>query len=199
MRRVAALATAGSFLLTSAAFAAEAVKTVPPQIDFANPLLKSQVVWLGLIFLALYLLLANWALPQVAQVLETRAARIKKDLDAAMTAKAEADAAVAELTAATRKAHAEAQAAINAAVDTAKAEAAALAAAANDRLNAQLAAAEARISAARAAAVGALREVATSATTDLVTRLAGFTPATAVINAAVINAAVDHALTARAA
>jgi F-type H+-transporting ATPase subunit b len=194
VRRVAAIATAGSFLLTSAAFAAEAAKTIPPQIDFGNPLLKSQVVWLGLIFLALYLLLANWALPQVARVLETRAARIKLDLDAAMVAKAAADAAVAELTAATRKAHAEAQAAINTAVEAAKAEAAALAATANDRLNAQLAAAEARIASARAAAVGALRDVALTATTDVVTRLAGFTPDTAVI-----NAAVDHALTARAA
>jgi F0F1-type ATP synthase membrane subunit b/b' len=139
VRRVSAIVAAGLFLLTSAADAAEAAKVVPPQIDFANPLLLSQVVWLGLIFLALYLLLSGWALPQVAQVLETRAARIRTDLDAALAAKTAANAAVAELTVATAKARAEAQVAINSAVDAAKAEAAAMAAAANDRLAAQLA------------------------------------------------------------
>lgn len=194
MRRVSAIVAAGSFLLTSAAHAAEAAKAVPPQIDFANPLLLSQVVWLGMIFLALYLLLSGWALPQVAQVLETRAARIKTDLDAALAAKTAANAAVADVTAATAKARADAQIAINSAVDAAKAEAAASAAAANERLAAQLAEAEARIAAGRSAAFAALRDVAGIATTDVVTRLAGVTP-----EAGVINAAVDHALAARAA
>ena len=147
-----------------------------------------------MIFLALYLLLSGWALPQVAQVLETRAARIRTDLDAALAAKTAANAAVAELTVATAKARAEAQVAINSAVDAAKAEAAAMAAAANDRLAAQLAEAEARIAAGRTAAFAALRDVAGTATTDVVTRLAGFAP-----DGQVINAAVDHALTARAA
>ena len=69
-----------------------------------------------------------------------------------------------------------------------------MAAAANDRLAAQLAEAEARIAAGRTAAFAALRDVAGTATTDVVTRLAGFAP-----DGQVINAAVDHALTARAA
>lgn len=195
MRRLNALLTAGSFLLlTSAAYAAEAVKALPPQIDFANPLTRSQVVWLFIIFFTLYLLLDRWALPQVGEVLEARAARIAADLDAARAAKAQSDTAVAELTAATRKAHAEAQAQIAGAVDTAKSDAAEAAKVANARLDHQLAEAEKRIDAAKAASVGALRDVARTTTADVVTRLAGFAPDTAIV-----DNAVDRALAARAA
>lgn len=196
MRRLAALMTAGSaLLLSSAVYAAEvAEKKLPPQIDFANPLTKSQVVWLGIIFLALYLLLDHWALPQVGGVLEARASRIEADLDAARAAKASADAAVAEFTAVTRKAQADAMAEVTGAVEAAKAEAAAQAAIANQRLEQQLADAEKRIEAAKAASVGALHEVAIATTTDVVTRLAGFAP-----DASVIEHAVGRALTARAA
>jgi len=177
------------------AFAAEKVeKILPPQIDFANPLTKSQVVWLGIIFFALYLLLARWALPQVGEVLAARSARIGADLDAARAAKASADEAVAELTAATRHAQAEALAEVTGAVDAAKAQAAVQAVIANTRLEKQLADAEARINAARVASVGALNDVALSATADVVTRLAGFTP-----DASLVEHAVGRALAARAA
>lgn len=187
------LASTGILLISSAAQAAEEKKGMP-QLDFANPLTLSQVVWLAIIFFTLYLLLSRWALPQVAAVLESRAARIAGDLDAARDAKAAADGAVAELTAATRKAQAEAQASVSTAVDAAKAEAAVKANAANAKLEAQLAEAEQRIAAARAAALGALRGVAATATADVVTRLAGITaePST-------IEQAVDRALAARAA
>ncbi len=187
------LASTGILLISSAAQAAEEKKGMP-QLDFANPLTLSQVVWLAIIFFTLYLLLSRWALPQVAAVLESRAARIAGDLDAARDAKAAADGAVAELTAATRKAQAEAQASVSTAVDAAKAEAAVKANAASAKLEAQLAEAEQRIAAARAAALGALRGVAATATADVVTRLAGITaePST-------IEQAVDRALAARAA
>jgi F-type H+-transporting ATPase subunit b len=193
VRGIASLASAGMILLTSSAYAEEAQKGMP-QLDFANPLTISQVVWLAIIFFALYLLLSRWALPQVESVLEARAGTIAADLDAARAAKAEADAAMAEMMAATHKAQADAQAQVTSAVDAAKAEAAAQAVVANAKLDAQLAAAEQRIATARAAALGALREVATTTTTDVVTRLAGFTPDTATI-----DGAVGRALAARAA
>jgi F-type H+-transporting ATPase subunit b len=147
-----------------------------PQLDFANPLTISQVVWLVIIFSALYVLLARWALPQVAEVLEARAAAIGRDLEVAQKAKTESDAAVATMTEATRKAHAEAQAEIAAAVASSKESAAAQAADLNARLDVQLAAAEQRIGAARAAAMGALREVATDTARVVVTRLTGRPP-----------------------
>jgi F-type H+-transporting ATPase subunit b len=144
-----------------------------PQLNFASPLTVSQVVWMALIFLTLYLLLARWGLPQVEAVLEDRAARINADLDAARAAKSEVDAAMNEVRTATRQAQAEAQAQIASAVAEAKAAAAAQAEHANARLEEQLRLAETQIAAARSAAMGALRQVASVTTANLVNRLTG--------------------------
>ena len=163
-----------------------------PQLDFNNVLVTSQVVWMTLIFAALYFLLARWALPQVASVIDDRTARIAGDLDTARLAKAEADAAVAEVHAATRRASTEAQAAIASAMSQAKAEATEQARVANERLDAQLAQAEQRIAAARGAAMGALRDVATETAGVLLARLTGH-PA----DPAAVDGAVGSALSAR--
>lgn len=164
-----------------------------PQLDFANPLTISQVVWMLLIFGVLYLLLSRWALPQVAEVLDARASSIAADLNTARAAKAEADSAATEISAASARASAEAQSRINAAVEQAKAEATEQARDANQRLDAQLAEAEQRIGAARAGAVGALRQVATETAGVVVSRLIGRQP-----DQAAVEAAVDHAIAARA-
>ena len=97
----------------------------------------------------------------------------------------ESDAAVAEVTQATRKAHAEAQAQIAAALADAKAEAAKQAEVMNARLDAQLAEAEQRIQVARQQAVGALRQVAAETAASVVTRLTGLAPAAQSVDAAV--------------
>ena len=165
-----------------------------PQLDFANPLTLAQVVWLGIIFFALYLLLSRWALPRVGAVLEARAAAIAADLDAARGAKEKADTAVDELTRATREAHANAQAEIAQAVATAKQTADARAAEMNARLDAQIAAAEGRIAQARAAALGALEQVATDTARVVVDRLVG-----SGIDNATVSRAVADVLAARAA
>jgi F-type H+-transporting ATPase subunit b len=182
--RVTAMAAAGALLFPCASFAQEEPKGMP-QLDFNNPLTIAQVVWLAIIFFALYLLLGKWALPQVGEVLQLRAETIAADLEAARIAKAEADAAVAELTAATRQAHGEAQAEIASAVAAAKAEADQQAGVANARLEAQLAAAEHQIADARAAAMGALRQVATDTASVVVHRLTGMTAELPAIDAAV--------------
>jgi F-type H+-transporting ATPase subunit b len=144
-----------------------------PQLDFGNPLTQAQVVWLALIFLALYLLLSRWALPQVGAVLEKRAGVIAADLDAARAAKEQADAAVAELTKATRDAHAGAQAEIAEALAGVKAKADAAAAELNAKLDAQIAASERQIEAARRVALGALEQVAAETAGVVVARLIG--------------------------
>jgi F-type H+-transporting ATPase subunit b len=163
-----------------------------PQIDFANPLTTSQVVWGVLIFLVLYILLSRGALPKVASVLAERANTISADLDAAKMAKQEADAAAAEVLRATREAQASAAAEVAQASAAAKAAAEIEAARATAVLEAQLADAEARIHAARKAAMGALREVAAEATSALAGRLMGHAP-----DAAAVDAAVGAALAAR--
>ena len=140
-----------------------------PQLDFSNPLTIAQVVWMAIIFGLLYYLLARYALPQVAEVVDARAQRISSDLDSARAAKAQSDAAIAEITAASRRANAEAQASIAGAIAKAKAEALEQSRTADERLTAQLADAEHRIADARNAAMGALREVAQNTASAVIT------------------------------
>jgi F-type H+-transporting ATPase subunit b len=175
-------------ILASAALllsAAGPEKEGMPQLNFATPLTVSQVVWGAIIFVLLLVLLSKWALPKVAEVVDARHATITGDLDTARVAKAEADAAVAELTAATRQARAEAAAAVASATLKAKSEAAEQAARMNASLDAQLAEAEGRIGQARASAMGALRQVATEAATAVVTRLTGSAPQAGVVDRSV--------------
>lgn len=166
-----------------------------PQLAFGHitqgPLLIAQMVWLFLIFGAMYFLVKNFGLPHVASVLEERRQRIEGDLEAAQKAKEEADAALAAHREATARARAEAQASVASAVQAAEAENAKKAEALNARLNAQIAEAEGRIEKSRAAAMGALREVASETTAAVMAKLVGSTDATSVV------AAVDRELAAR--
>jgi F-type H+-transporting ATPase subunit b len=163
-----------------------------PQLDFANPLTTSQVVWGAIIFALLYILLSRVALPRVGEVLEERARHIAADLETAQGAKTRADEAAQQVAEATARARAEAQAAINAALDAAKQEAATRIAALNERLEQQLKASEAQIDAARAAAMRALREVATETAGTVIGRLTGAPP-----DGQRLDAAIGAALAAR--
>ena len=182
MRRI--VLTAVALLALPAAALAEGM----PQLDFANPLTTSQVVWLAIIFVVLYLLLKQWALPKMADVLKARAAAIAGDLEAAQRAKAESDTAIASLTEATRHAHAEAQAEIAHAVGIAKQAAAEHSARLLARLDTQLGEAEQRIEAARTSAMGALRQGATETAAEVVARLTGRPAPTDAVAAAVGDA-----------
>ncbi|HUN44479.1 MAG TPA: F0F1 ATP synthase subunit B' [Acetobacteraceae bacterium] len=156
-----------------------------PQLNFANPLTMRQLIWGAVIFVAFYFLAKGSALPRVASVLEERARNIARDLQNAQDAKNKSDRAAAEVAAAAAKARAEAQAAINAALDKAKADAAAQAAALNARLEKQLQESEATIASARAAAMGALRQVATDTAAMVITRLTGAPPEPARLDGAI--------------
>ena len=162
-----------------------------PQLDFANPWTIAQVVWMLIIFGTLYFVMAQYALPQVEGVLAARRARIEGDLETAQAAKHRADAAMAEHKAATARARAEAQGAINAATTRALDEATTRSEALNARLAAQIDAAEVRIGAARDTAMGALRQVAAETADALVTKLIGKT------DTAAVGQAVDRELAAR--
>jgi len=147
-----------------------------PQMDFSNPLTTSQVVWMVIILVALYLLLARWGLPELGKILASRAAAIEADLKTARAAKAEADQAVAELNKTLKEARAAAQAQIAAAVAEAKAQALAESQALAAKLAAQLEDAEAQITAARQAALAAIKPVAAEAATEILGRLTGQKP-----------------------
>ena len=163
-----------------------------PQMDFSNPLTSSQVVWMVVILVALYLTLSRWGLPQVGAVLKNRSAVILADLNTAHAAKAAADAAVEALNATMARARQTAQAEVADMVAKAKARAAANAATLAARLDKNLAEAEARIDQARQAALAALKPVAEDATTAMLLKLTGTAPAPASV-ASHVNAALASA------
>lgn len=144
-----------------------------PQMDFTNPLLLTQIGWMAVILLVLYLVLANWGLPRIGRTIEGRRVRISADLDAAARARADAERAIAELDAAIRSARADSERTINAAIDRARAEARADQALVAQRLEAHLARAEASIAQARANAMGALLPIAEEVAGALATRILG--------------------------
>jgi F-type H+-transporting ATPase subunit b len=199
MKRAILTAAVLAAALPAVAFAAAPAGGVPvdgmPQLAFGHPTqgryLVANVFWLAVIFAGLYYVMAKYALPQVGEVLESRAARIAGDLEAAQAAKTEADAAMAALREATAKARAEAQAAIAEALAASQAEAQARSDALAARLARQIEEADARIAAARDAAMGALRQVAGETAASLVTKLAGKA------DPALVGGAVDRALAAR--
>ena len=170
----------------------EAAPKGMPQLDFGNPLLLSQVVWGAVIFALFYVLCARWVLPKMGAVIHARQTSIAGDLETARTAKAQADAAVSELTTARRSAQAKAQAAVDTATQDAKSRASTAAAETNARLDAQLAQAETRIAEGRAQAMGALREVATGTAALVVARLTGSEPDQGSVQAATDNVLAER-------
>ena len=165
------LRVAGAAALSCAALPAYA--ETMPQFDFANPLLRAQVVWGAIIFVALYVAASRVGLPAVASVLEARAATIGGDLEQARLARDRADRAVAELNEARRVAFGEAQAALAAATQRAKEAADAKSVEVNTRLDRQLAESRAQIEAAHATAMASLSGVAADTADALVARLTG--------------------------
>jgi len=180
-----------SIALVMAPAAALAEGTMP-QMDFSNPLTSSQVLWMVVILIALYLTLSRWGLPQIGAVLENRATTIARDLEAARAAKAAADKAVTELNATMKKARDAAQAEIAKAESDAKAKAMADAKALAARLDAQLAYSEKLIADARAAALAAIKPVAEAASVEMLTRLTAKTP-----DHNLLSPQIDAALAAR--
>ena len=144
-----------------------------PQMDFANPLTLSQVVWMAVIMIVLYLLVAYWGLPRIGGVIENRKRRIADDLEAASQSRSAASHIVAEFEQAIRDAHNEGQAAIARAMAHAKDKARVEEESLKARLEADLARAKAEIEQTRHAAVAVIRPVAEDVARTLVERLTG--------------------------
>lgn len=144
--------------------------TFPP---FNADTFAPQLVWLALTFGVLYLVLSRKALPRIADVLEERANRIKRDLDAAERLKGETDKALSsyEQALADAKSNASAlakdtRAKLSADVDREKA-------AVDVQMNAKIADAETRIAATKTKALASVNEIASSTAAAIVSRLIG--------------------------
>lgn len=144
-----------------------------PQIEQLAATYASQVFWLLVFFGVVFFVIGRGMVPKVMATMDGRDKQIADDLAAAEAARAAADAEEEAWRVHANKQRAEAQAVIAAAkADAAKATDAKLAAA-TARLDETLGVAEARISAARAAALGEVEGVAAEAAQDIASRLAG--------------------------
>lgn len=158
-----------------------------PFPPFASETFASQILWLVLIFVALYLLMSRVALPRVGGILEARKARIAGDLAAAERLKADSDAAIAAYEKSLSDARAQAQASANAVHAQQQAAAEENRKVLEAQLNARIAEAEKTIAATRSAAMGNVQSIAADAASAIVARLIGTAPASAAVDAAVAD------------
>jgi F-type H+-transporting ATPase subunit b len=148
----------------------------------------SQLLWLALIFLALYLLMSRIALPRVGSILEARRQRIKEDLAEAQRFKDASDAAIAAHENALAEARARAQALANETRAKAAAAADARRKDVDAKLHARIAEAEKAIAGTRSAALANVRSIASEAAGAIVERLTGIAPASEEVGRAVGDA-----------
>lgn len=169
-----------ALLLAAAAFvllpvdpgmAADVQKAGMPQFDLSR--FPSQIFWLGVTFLVLYLVMSRIALPRIGEVLEARANRIGGDLDRASALKAEADQIKAAYEKALGESRAKAQEVGRSTEATLARDSAARQAELGNELAGRIRDAEGRIAAAKASAMGNLAGVAAEVATLAVQRVAG--------------------------
>ena len=149
----------------------------------------SQLAWLTLSFVLLYVLMAKVALPRVSGILEDRRKRIEGDLAAAQAARAESEAAMAAYEKSLAEARNRAQTIANETRDRLMAESETNRKALEAELHTRLEQAEASIAATKTAAMANVRDVAVDATGAIVQRLVGTAP-----EPAAVQQAVDRAL-----
>ena len=156
---------------------------------FAKETFASQLVWLAITFVALYLLISRIAIPRIGGIFEERSKRIEGDFADAQRAKVDSEAALAAYEKALADARNRAQAIGTEIRDKLNAEAEQRRKALEAKLNAQLAEAEKTIAATKTAAMANVRGIAVDAASAIVERLIGTAPA-----APAVAAAVDDAL-----
>ena len=147
----------------------------------------SQLVWLVVTFVLLYVIVAKVALPRVGGIIAQRQKHIDDDLAQANAFKTQSDAAIAAYEKALADARTRAQAIANDMRDKQAAEAEARRKVLESQLNAKLADAEKTIAATKQAAMANVRGIAADATRAIVERLIGTTPADGVVDAAVTD------------
>lgn len=160
-----------------------------PFPPFQKETFASQIVWLAITFVALYLLISRVAVPRIGGIIDERAKRIEGDFAAAQRMKDESEAARAAYDKSLADARSRAQSIGSEIHAKLNAEADEKRKATEAKLNAQLADAEKQIAATKSAAMANVRGIAVDAATAIVERLTGAAPA-----APAVAAAVDDAL-----
>ncbi len=163
-----------------------APKVTFPPLQTEN--FPSQLLWLTICFVALYLIAAKLALPRVGSIIQARRDHISGDLAQAAKLKERSDSALAAYELALADARNRAQAEANAARERLNAESEKARRALEAKLNAKLAEAERSIVATRNAAMANVHGIAAEAAAAIVQRLTGTAPTAAAAEAAVTGA-----------
>jgi len=155
---------------------------------FQSQTFAGQLIWLAIAFVLLYTMMAKWALPRVASIMESRQKRIADDIAEATSLKRQSDEAVAAYEKALADARARAQAIAHETHEKQAAEAEATRKTLEAELNVKLAQAETSIAATKQAAMANVRVIAEDATRAIVERLIGSAPSEQAVAQAVADA-----------
>jgi len=158
-----------------------------PQLDVST--FPTQLFWLLVSFVLLYLAMAWLGLPRVGRIIAQRRGRIDGDLEKAGQMKAEAEAVIAAYERALSEARAQAQQTLKETTERLNAQSAERQRHIAEKLAGETAAAERRIDAAKTAALADIRNVAVDVARAAAAKLSG-----AEIDAGGATAAVDAVL-----
>jgi F-type H+-transporting ATPase subunit b len=144
---------------------------------FQSEHFPSQLLWLAVTFVLLYVLMSRIALPRVGAILAARSKLISDDLAAAERLKEQSNAAHTAYEKSLADARSRAQSIAGSTRDKQAAEAEATQKQLEAKLHERLAAAEQQISTTRTAAMGNVRSIAAETAAAIVERLIGKAPA----------------------
>ena len=142
-----------------------------PQLDLAT--FPTQLIWLAITFLVLYLVMRAVGLPRVGDVIAARRARIDGDLEKAAQLKNETEAVIAAYEKALAEARMQAQISLRETTEQLNAQSAERQRKVIEELSKETAAAERRINEAKQQALGSLRDIAIEATREAAQKLTG--------------------------
>jgi F-type H+-transporting ATPase subunit b len=154
---------------------------------FNKDTFASQLLWITLAFVGLYLLMSRVALPRIGSIIEDRKQRIASDFAEAERLKVESDAASVAYEKSLADARGRAQALANETREREAKAAESARKALDAKLNAQIGEAEKTIATRRSAAMTNVQGIAVDAAAAIVERLTGSAPGTREVEAAVAD------------
>jgi len=154
---------------------------------FQKDTFASQLLWLVIAFVALYLLMAKVALPRIGAIMAARRDCVADDLAQANRYKQEAETALAAYEKALAEARGRAQGVAGEARERLQRETEATRRALEEKLNAKLGEAERAIAASKNAALANVRVIAVEAAAAIVEQLIGVSPARTAVEDAVAD------------
>jgi F-type H+-transporting ATPase subunit b len=154
---------------------------------FNKETFASQLVWLAIFFIALYVIISRIAIPRIGGIVEARRNHVENDLAEANRLKERSDAALKAYEKSLADARARAQALASETRDKLNAEAEAARRELEAELNARIAKAEEIIAATKVSAMANVHAIAVDTAVAIVERLIGTAPADGAAQAAVAD------------